>query len=181
VPSYAPRLAALALCAACATPGSGPVVRAPSVQGEAPPVHVAPRSEDKLTACALPWTLEDVTGGPGQVVVVCAGEVRREEVQPGPITRAIDPALEPARQRVCSCAERMPAPPSADLVVTSIPDDGVASVEPGELEEEVDAELGRAFFECVGKLRTRFPPTHSDACGAGKATFVYTLSVDLAR
>lgn len=168
------------MCTSCAGQGSGPVVSAPSVQGEAPPVHVVPRKEEKLTACALPWTLEDVAEGPARVIVVCASDARREAVQVGPMTKAIDPALEPARQRVCSCAERMRAPAFVDLVVTSFPDEGRATVETGELDEELDPEIGRAFYDCVGKLRTPFPPVQTDACGAEKTRYVYPFHVNLA-
>ena len=168
------------LCASCAGPGSGPVVSAPSVPSETPAGRVVAGGGDKLTACALPWTLEDVAEGPGRVIVVCASDARREAVQVGPMTKAIDPALEPARQRVCSCAERMRAPAFVDLVVTSFPDEGRATVETGELDEELDPEVGREFYDCVGKLRTPFPPVHTDACGAEKTRYVYPLHVDLA-
>jgi hypothetical protein len=134
-----------------------------------------------MTACALPWTLEDVAGGPGRVVVVCGADVRRQDVEPGPMTRAIDPALEPARQRVCACAARMRVPAYVDLVVTSTPDDGRAKVEAGEPDEELEADVAAAFVECVGTLSTTFPRSHPDTCGAERATFVYPLRVDLVR
>ena len=61
-----------------------------------------------------------------------------QDVEPGVMTRAIEPALEPARQRVCSCAARLPVPAFVDLVVTSLPDEGRGSVEEGELDDELE-------------------------------------------
>ena len=175
------RALSLALCSACATPGQGPVVLAPSAEThEAAARPPPPPGGDKLTACALPWTLEDVEGGQGRVVVVCGSDVRRQDVEPGVMTRAIEPALEPARQRVCSCAARLPVPAFVDLVVTSIPDEGRASVEEGELDDELDRELATAFMACVGKLTTAVPRAHLDACGPEKAMLKYPLRVDLA-
>lgn len=174
------RALSLALCGACATPGQGPVVLAPSVEGSAPaPRPPAPPVGGKLTACARPWTLEDVEGGQGRVVVVCDSEVRREDLEPGAMARAIEPILEPARQRVCACASRMPVPAFVDLVVTSLPDEGRASVEVGELDDELDHELATAFMACVGKLTTAVPRAHLPTCGPAKATLKYPLRVDL--
>lgn len=174
------RALSLALCGACATPGQGPVVLAPSVEGSAPASRPpAPPVGGKLTACALPWTLEDVEGGQGRVVVVCDSEVRREDLEPGAMARAIEPILEPARQRVCACAARMPVPAFVDLVVTSLPDEGRASVEVGELDDELDRELATAFMACVGKLTTSVPRAHLSTCGPAKATLKYPLRVDL--
>jgi hypothetical protein len=180
VASLAIRALSLVLCAACATPGQGPVVLAPSVESTAPaPRPPAPPSVDKLAACALPWTVGDVQGGQQRVVLVCGTDVRRQDLEPGTMTRAIEPILEPARQRVCSCAARMPVPAFVDLVVTSVPEDGRASVEVDELDDELDRDLATAFMACVGKLTTAVPRTHLEACGTEKATLKYPLRVDL--
>jgi hypothetical protein len=134
-----------------------------------------------MTACALPWTLENLAGGPGRVVVVCGSDVRRQEVEPGAMTRSIDPALETARQRVCACAARMRVPEYVDLVVTSTPDEGRAKVEASEPDEELDPEIAAAFVACVGTVSATVPKSHPDTCGSSKATFVYPLRVDLLR
>jgi len=162
-------------------PAVAPVVQAPAVTSEAPARPVAPTAGPELTACALPWTLEDVAGGPGRVVVVCGNDVRRQAVEPGAMTRAIDPALEPARQRVCACAARMPVPAFVDLVVTSTPDQGRARVEASEPDDELDPAVAPAFVACVGSLVTTFARLHADTCGADEATFVYPLHVELVR
>ena len=135
----------------------------------------------ELTACALPWTLEDVAGGPGRVVVVCGSDVRRQDVEPGAMMRAIDPALEPARQRVCSCASRMPVPAFVDLVVTSSPDQGLAKVVASEPDDELDPAVAPAFVACVGSVVATFARMHADTCGTGEPTFVYPLHVELVR
>lgn len=179
VPSRLPTAALLA-CVACA-PAGGAVVQAPAAP-EAPTVARPPAAPAAdLTACALPWTIEDVAGGPGRVVVVCGNDVRRQAVEPGVMTQAIDSALEPARQRVCGCAARMPPPAYVDLVVTSSPDEGRARVEASEPDEELDPALAPAFVACVGSLTTTFARIHADTCGADDATFVYPLHVELAR
>jgi hypothetical protein len=180
VASLVLRALSLLVCGACAAPGPGPVVLAPSVETPAPaPRPPAPRAGEKLAACALPWTLEDVQGGQGRVVVVCGNDVRRQDVEPGAMTRALEPILEPARERVCACAARLPVPAFVDLVVTSAPDDGHASVEEGELDDELDRNLATAFMACVGRLTTAIPRTHVEACGSDKATLVYPLRVEL--
>ena len=158
------------------------MVSAPSIPSNGPAAPVpAPPGPSSLTACTQPWTLGNVEGGAGRVVVVCGSDVRRQDVEPGAMTRAIDPALEPARQRVCACAARLAVPAFVDLVVTSWPDEGRASVAPGELDDELDAELATPFMACVGTVKTAFAHAHADACGAEKATFVYPLRVDLQR
>jgi hypothetical protein len=171
------------VCVGCAAAGSsGPVVQAPAAATEPAPAatHAATStSGPELTACALPWTLEDVAGGPGRVVVVCGSDVRRQAVEPGAMTRAIDPALEPARQRVCACAAKMPVPAFVDLVVTSSPDQGRARVEASEPDDELDPAVAPAFVACVGSLVATFARLHADTCGAGEATFVYPLHVEL--
>lgn len=174
------RVLSLVACTACATPGQGPVVLAPSVETPALAPHApTPTPVEKLTACALPWTLGDVEGGQGRVVVVCGSDVRRQDVEPGVMTHAIEPILEPARARVCSCAARMPVPAFVDLVVTSFPDEGRASVEEGELDDELDHDLATAFMACVGKVTAVIPRSHLDSCGPEKAVLSYPLRVDL--
>ena len=171
----------LLLAAACEPRGGGPVVQAPAA---APASRVAPAArpgDDQLTACALPWTLETMAEGPGTVIVVCPGDARREPVQAGAMTSSIDPALEPARKRVCECAQRMAAPPFVDLKVTSAPDEGMARVEADEIDDELDAEPARAFYACVGALEVPFARAHADSCGGPSAKFVYPLHVDLAK
>jgi len=174
----------LLACAACASPG--PVVSAPSTPSTPPnapalPAAPAPRRSPSLTACDQPWTLGNVEGGAGRVVVVCGSDVRRQDVEAGAMTRAIDPALGPARERVCACASRLALPAFVDLVVTSWPDEGRASVAPGELDDELDATLATPFMACIGTVKTAFARSHGDTCGAEKATFVYPLRVDLQR
>jgi hypothetical protein len=184
-PGAVPRLAllpvALAVCAACAAQANGPMVYVPSVHGGSPAAHAAPPGEDRLTACALPWSLETMAEDPGSVIVTCPGDVRREPVKAGPITRAIDPALEPARRRVCDCAEKMAAPAFVDLKVTSAPDDGVASVEADVIDDELEQDSAKAFYACVGTLKVSYPRAHVDTCGGANPTFVYPLHVDLAK
>jgi hypothetical protein len=181
VPLFPRPALALVLLASCEPGAGGPVVHAPSTGGESPPARAASPGEDQLTACALPWTLETIAEGPGTVIVVCPGDARREPVQAGPMTRAIDPALEPARHRVCDCAKRMQAPEFVDLKVTSAPDDGQARVEPGEIDDELDPDPARAFYACVGTLQVPFARSHADTCGGPNVTFVYPLRVDLAK
>ena len=174
------RVLSLVACGACAAPGQGPVILAPAAESSAPaPRRPAPTPVEKLTACALPWTLGDVEGGQGRVVVVCGSDVRRQEVEPGVMTRAIEPVLEAARQRVCSCAAQLPVPAFVDLVVTSFPDEGRASVEEGELDDELDHDLATAFMACVGKVTAVIPRSHLDSCGPEKAVLSYPLRVDL--
>jgi len=157
-------------------------VRAPSTAVDLPAARPsAPRDPKMLTACALPWTLEDVEGGAGRVVVVCGSDVRRRDVEPGVMIRALDAALEPARERVCSCAGRMTVPAYVDLVVTSKPDDGQASVVASEPDDELDPALAAAFVACIGTLQMSIARSHADTCGSDKATFVYPLHVDLER
>jgi hypothetical protein len=158
------------------------VVRAPSVEvsNQAPRVS-APPSSNKLTACALPWTTADIEEGRARVVVVCGSDVRRQDIEPGPVARAIDPALEPARERVCACASRMPAPAFVDIEVTVVPDDGQASIKAAEPDDELDADQANAFAACIGTVKATIARSHTDACGPEKAILVYPLRVDLAR
>ncbi|HEX3345269.1 MAG TPA: hypothetical protein VHS09_11885 [Polyangiaceae bacterium] len=178
--SLAFRALLLVLPAACATPGPGPVVLAPSVAAQTPAARpAAPADVEKLAACALPWTLGDVEGGHGRVIVVCHADVHHQDVEPGAMVRALEPVLEPARQRVCACAARMPVPAFVDLVVTSMPDEGRGSLETGELDDELDRDVATAFMACVGTLTAPVPKAHLEACGTEKATLVYPLRVDL--
>jgi hypothetical protein len=157
------------------------VVQAPAVVEVPSSPRATPAPAGDLPACALPWTIEDVAGGPGRVVVVCGNDVRRQPVLPGAMTQAIDSALEPARQRVCGCAARMPPPAYVDLVVTTSPDEGRARVEASEPDDELDPAIAPAFVACVGSLVTTFARIHADSCGADDATFVYPLHVELVR
>jgi hypothetical protein len=116
----------------------------------------------------------------GKVIITCGTDVDREDLGPGPLSRAIEPMLEPGRQRVCACAMRMAAPAFVDLVVTSSPDEGRASLEVGELDDELDADVATAFKACVGQLTAAVPRTHVDACAAATSTLTYPLRVDLA-
>ena len=172
--------AALASCAACA-PAAGLVVHAPATLEAPDASRPAVAAAQDLAACALPWTLEDVGGGPGRVVVVCGNDVRRQAVEPGAMMHAIDSALEPARQRVCTCASKMPPPAYVDLVITSHPDQGRARVEASEPDDELDPAIAPAFVACVGSLVTTFARLHADTCGSDDATFVYPLHVELER
>ena len=180
MPPLGVRSLALLFAAACAAPGGGPVVSAPSVEvpAAAPRASPPPHAE-RLTACALPWTLQDVEGDHARVVVVCGNDVRRAELEPGPVTRAIEPILEPARARVCACAARLPVPAFVDLVVTTTPDDGRTSAEADEPDDELDREVATAFVACVGKVQTAITRAHAEACGTEKAIFKYPLRVDL--
>jgi hypothetical protein len=134
-------------------------------------------------ACGQSWRLEDVTSEGTRVLVVCATDVRRDPIQPATMARALDPALDVAHRRVCSCAARVPAPATVDLVVTSVPAAGHARVEPSEVDEAddaVDPGVARRFLACVGAFDANFPPYAVDGCsGEARTTYVYSLSVEL--
>jgi hypothetical protein len=121
------------------------------------------------------------------VIVVCGSDVRRESLSRSPALRsAIAPALEPARQRVCACAARLPPPAFVDLVVTVIPGQGRASVEAnpgGETDEEVDPALGAPFVACVGTVVATSPRAHpAGICdGALEGTLKFPMRVELTR
>jgi hypothetical protein len=119
-------------------------------------------------------------GGDGRVVVVCAHDVRREALdESSAIARALFPALDPARERVCSCVGQMRAPPFVDLVFTAKPEDGRVTVQAGG-DDDLDPELGAAFVGCIGSVVATFAPLASGACdNAGKASFVYPVRLDL--
>jgi len=171
--------------AACA-PSQGPVVSAPAMPGAAPhagavarPTAMAPGSP---AACGQSWELEDAVGAGARVIVVCGSDLRREPVAVGPMTRALDPALDAARERVCACAARGAAPATVDLVVTALPGEGRASVEPGEAEASLDPQVAQAFASCVGSLGVTFPPFDDATCGDGaRVKYVYALDVELVQ
>jgi hypothetical protein len=175
-------MVAVASVGACAGAGAG-VVSAPSVPAStaaSPAAASRPDGTGAIDACAQAWTLESA-GDQASVVVVCGTDVRRELLsQSRALGRALAPALEPARKRVCSCVERLPVPPFVDLVITANPDHGRASVE-ATGDDELDPALGPAFVKCIGTVETAFAPVHSpQAChGAGEATLKYPLRVQL--
>jgi hypothetical protein len=158
------------------------VVSAPIVLAASAPVGArvlaTPPGEGALAACSRPWNLEEAEGGPGRVVVVCGNDVRREPFDPsGSMIRAISPALEPARQRVCNCAAHLQAPAYVDLVVTTVPSEGRAKIEASDPEDD---ELGPPFVSCVGHVVATFPPARPEACSDhGKVVFVYPFRVEL--
>lgn len=177
--------ALIVVCGGCASPGAAPVVTAPSsppwqavgdAAREAPSSPVAPQA---LAACGKPWDLE-VMGGGGKVVVVCAHDVRRAALgESSAFGRALLPALDPARDRVCACASRVRAPPFVDLVFTAHPEEGRVTVQAGG-DDDLDPELGPAFVACVGTVAATFAPIRSDACDdAGKSSFVYPVRLEL--
>ena len=130
--------------------------------------------------CAAPWAL-GVVGGSAQVVVMCPSDVKREPLDPtGPMGSSLTPALDPARDRVCSCAARMAPPAFVDLVFTAKPDEGRVTVEAKD-DEELDPTLGPPFLACVGTVTATFAAGRTSACeGGGAATFVYPVRLDLA-
>jgi hypothetical protein len=159
---------------------SGP---AGASSGEAMTPTAAPAEAPRApSACRDSWALEDVPAGDARVLVVCGNDVRREPIVVGAMSRAIDPGLEAAHERVCTCASRMAAPPFVDLVVTAVPDDGRAGVEASEPEGELDPAVASAFVACVGKIAASFPHFAGGACPGGeKTTFVYSFDVELGR
>lgn len=174
---------------ACAAPGGGAYVSAPAVPSESRGPSPATSTVAALnegtrspSACRQSWALEDVPAGDARVLVVCGNDVRREPIVVGAMSRAIDPGLESAHQRVCTCASRMTAPPFVDLVVTAVPEEGRSGVETSEPEGEVDAAVASAFAACVGKIAATFPRFTGGGCpGGDKTTFVYSFDVELGR
>lgn len=175
---------------ACGAPAGGGYVNAAvssssggaagsALAGQAPSDGETPRSP---AACRQSWALEDVPAGDARVLVVCGNDVRREPIVVGAMSRAIDPALESAHQRVCTCASRMAAPSFVDLVVTAVPEEGRAGVETSEPEGEVDPGVASAFAACVGKIASSFDRFPGGGCPGGeKTTFVYSFDVELGR
>jgi hypothetical protein len=168
----------LVSCTGCAPPGSA--VSAPLSPPAAAVRGSATAGSDLPIACDKPWLL-DVMGGEGRVVVVCAHEVRRQALDPqGAVARSLSPALDPTRERVCGCVERLRAPAFVDLVFTAKPEEGRVTVQASS-EDDLDPELGPPFVACVGAVVARFAPSISDECTVpGKTLFVYPVRVDLA-
>jgi hypothetical protein len=117
-------------------------------------------------------------GGEAQVVVLCPGDVQRKPLDPnGPMAAALAPALDPARDRVCSCAARMQPPPVIDLVFTAKGREGRVMVE---AKDDDDREGAAAFVGCVGTPTATFAPAAANVCPAGApATLVYPVRVEL--
>lgn len=162
----------------------GPVVSAPAVvsvpgaRGSSP----AASSSDAPAACGQSWALEDAAGGSSRILVVCGNDVRREPAAAGPMARALNPALEVAHERVCSCAQRVRAPASVDLVITAVPAEGRATVESTDPDASLDPDVAPGFLACVGSIPVSFAKFPADACeGHGATTYVYSLDVELAR
>ena len=163
----------------CSGHGSGPAVRAPVSASW--PAGGGGGGGGVPAACGNAWSL-DVIGGDGRVVVACAHDVQRRSLDPtSAIARALSPALDPARERVCACAGRMRAPPFVDLVFTARPEDGQVTVRPSDAEaEDADPELGPAFAACIGTVVTTFDPLASGACpDAEKASVLYPVRLEL--
>jgi len=186
--SHAVRLASLALgLVACGAP-AGTYVNAPSGPAGNSSGETAGTSGSQSegarspSACRDSWALEDVPAGDARVLVVCGNDVRREPIVVGAMSRAIDPGLEAAHQRVCTCASRMAAPQFVDLVVTAVPEEGRAGVETSEPEGELDPGVASAFAACVGKVAAKFPSFAGGGCPDGeKTTFVYSFDIELGR
>jgi hypothetical protein len=114
------------------------------------------------------------------VLVVCGSDLRRAPIEVGPMTRALDPGLDAARERVCACASKLPAPTFVDLVVTAVPQEGRASIEPGEPDASLDAQIALAFVTCVGSLAVTFQGFQDPACSDGsRVKYVYAMNVEL--
>jgi hypothetical protein len=165
----------LAVAVGCAPPASRTAGAAGAANGAR-----AGASGDGPSACATPWQL-GVVGGSAQVVVMCPSDVRRAALDPaGPMAPALAPGLDPARDRVCGCASRMPPPPFVDLVFTAKPVEGRVTVEAKD-DDELDPALGPAFVQCVGTVTAKFAPAHGGGCeGGGAATYVYPVRLELA-
>jgi hypothetical protein len=184
-----PASLALALAlVACGAPTGGAYVNAPSGSGSASAAEAAgtagARSDGQRSpvACRQSWELEDVPAGDARVLVVCGNDVRREPIVVGAMSRALDPGLESAHERVCTCASRMAAPQFVDLVVTAVPEEGRARVETSEPEGELDPGVASTFAACVGKIAASFTAFAGGACpDGGKTTFVYSFDIELER
>jgi hypothetical protein len=160
---------------------SGSVVSAPAATTSAgAPASTVVTAPEGPAACGQSWALEDAAGSSAQILVVCGNDVRREPVDAGPMARALDPALQVAHDRVCSCAARVRAPAFVDLVITASPSDGHASVEPSEPDASLDPDVAPGFLACLGSFPVAFPKFAVDACdGHGATTYVYSLNVEL--
>jgi hypothetical protein len=174
----------LAISAACARPGSGPVVAAPTSSSASPsrstggPV-ARTAGNASLLACEHPWSL-DVIGGNARVVVVCDKDVQRRALdESSAVASALAPALEPARQRVCGCVGRLRPPPFIDLVFTAKPQEGAVTVRASG-DDDLDPELGPDFIACIGTVVAKFVPSPSDVCaGAASASYLYPVRLEL--
>jgi hypothetical protein len=168
--------AAFAVSVGCTPPASGTAGAARAADG----ARSSWPSANGPSACASPWQL-GVVGGSAQVVVMCPSDVHREALDPaGPMAPALAPGLDPARDRVCGCASRMPPPPFVDLVFTARPDEGRVTVEAKD-DDELDPAVGPAFVQCVGKVTAKFASAHAGGCeGGGAATYVYPVRLELA-
>jgi hypothetical protein len=178
-----PRVAVL-VTFVCACGAQPPVVSAPAVPSVAGarPSSSSTTAPDAPAACGQSWALEDAAGSSAQILVVCGNDVRREPVTAGAMTRALDPALEVAHERVCTCAQRVRAPAFVDLVITAVPAEGRASVEPSEPDASLDPDVAPGFLACVGSVPVSFAKFSADACDDhGATTYVYSLDVELAR
>lgn len=182
--------ATLAACAAPAPVFVSALAETPPRRPTADPGPPGgPRDGDsgaRPKACERAWSLGDVADGAGRVLVVCGSDIRREPLEEsGRIARMLAPGLEPARERVCACIERLGVPPFVDLVFTARPDTGRVTVEGSEM-DDLDPGLGPPFIACIGKVVARFEASPSDACSGGagqgrddKAVIVYPARVDL--
>ncbi|HLK44328.1 MAG TPA: hypothetical protein VKT18_00005, partial [Acidimicrobiales bacterium] len=102
----------LVLVAACGSTQG--LVQAPTVGGAPKPKGEA---EGSPASCRQSWRLEDAQASAAQVLVVCGADVRRASIEAGAMTRALDPGLDAARERVCDCAAHMALPAFVDVVV----------------------------------------------------------------
>jgi hypothetical protein len=137
----------------------------------------APRADEPV-ACARPWKLE-AEGGDSRVVVVCKNDVQRQSLDDaGEMARALFPALDPARDRVCECTRKMQAPPFVDLVFTAKPDEGRVTVQ-ANADDDLDPTLGPAFIACIGTVAARFEPGPFSGCPEGGASLVYPVRLAL--
>jgi hypothetical protein len=138
-----------------------------------------------LDACALPWTLQSVGGGSSGVVVACGSDVRREPLSlTSAVASAIAPALKPTQERLCACAARLPVPPFVDLTVTASLEDGRASAQASELDDEMDPERGPAFLACIGTVTATFASAEAfGVCPGGRRDAIvrYPIRVELIR
>ena len=170
-------LAVLQAASGCAP---GAVVSAPVGAAQQAGRQAAARTQTGSGACGQSWALEDAVGGDARVIIVCGTDLRRAPIAVGAMTRALDPPLDAARERVCACAGRVAPPASVDLVVTALPGEGRATVEPGDADASTDPTTAQAFGACVGSLSTTFPAFDAKACDDGSpARYVYALSVEL--
>ena len=164
---------ALSACGSAAGVVHAPANAAASPSGPDRAEHAGP------VACDKPWSV-DVIGGDGRVVVACPGDVQRVPLDPaGPMARALAPALDPARERICGCIGRVKAPPFVDLVFTANPEEGRVTVQADD-NGDVEPEVGPPFVACIGTIVATFAPVASQACPDGaKASVVYPVRLEL--